>query len=243
MTFVERLRKAGLLATGIEIPSNSAGERIHGTGTLGPDRAQERQTVRREELAGGLDAREEDLLPALHPGLASGRSFQGLERLAERRHRLAQRLDPDRQSLGHFVPPITRRTSDAKSAKRPSTSKNLYGSSTSPTCRCRSDNPRCASVTRRRPIRRSRRSWAATSRRASSSSWSARRRSRRWTCSCQPPAPAPSSTRTSYAARIACRAALQRSSARSRSQRCRTRPRTSASAGVRSGSRAWIHTR
>src|SRR5439155_23942659 len=58
VTFVERLRKAGLLATGIEIPSNSAGERIHGTGTLGPERAQERQTVRREELAGGLDARE-----------------------------------------------------------------------------------------------------------------------------------------------------------------------------------------
>src|SRR5438876_8914729 len=129
------LQQPQVLLHVLEIPSNSAGERIYGTGTLGPDRAQERQTVRREELAGGLDAREEDLLPALHPGLASGRSFQGLERLAERRHRLAERLDPDRQCLGHFVPPITRRTSDAKSAKRPSTSKNLYGSSTSSTCR------------------------------------------------------------------------------------------------------------
>src|SRR5207244_12906252 len=56
--FGEVLRTAGVLATGIEIPSNAAGERIHGTGTLGPERAQERQTVRREELAGGLDARE-----------------------------------------------------------------------------------------------------------------------------------------------------------------------------------------
>src|SRR5439155_20855908 len=105
------LQQPQVLLHVLEIPSNSAGERIHGTGTLGPDRAQERQTVPREELAVGLDVREEALLPALDPGLASGRSFQGLERLAERRHRLAERLDPDRQCLGHFVPPITRRTS------------------------------------------------------------------------------------------------------------------------------------
>src|SRR3989442_15216504 len=89
----------------------------------------------REEFAGGLDAGEEDPLAALRSGRASGRPFQGPKRFAERLHRLTHGLDPDRQRLGHFVPPVTRCTSAAKSARRPSTSTNSYGSSIPSRCR------------------------------------------------------------------------------------------------------------